>query len=536
MRVFGNEYRVHVQEVIPVRSKAYRAVAVNGITAEAWLQQRDETVVHAGLDVGKDYIYCTLRWGSNDFDRPWRARNPSQVVQLAELLRDIGRGRHLVVALEPTGTYGDALRQALAGVGLVAQRVSPKQASDYAEVFDGVPSQHDGKDAAVVAELAAQGKSWPWPLPQPTEVEQELAYQVDWLDGQRRQMLQWYGRVEALLSRHWPEATAILRLSSATLLRCLTEYGGPRGLAAAPAATERVYAWGRGSLAADKVQALVDSARHTAGVRMGSWDEQRLRRYAHTIQGCRREMQVARRRLAALARDHAVLQAMGTVVGVPTACVLWVELGDPSAYHCGPAYRKALGLNLAERSSGRWQGQLKISKRGSATARRWLYLAAWRWLKKEPVRRWYARQKAARRGEGKPAVIAVMRKLALAVYQVGGRGATLIPRRCTRAWRPRRRSECSGWQGEPRSQRKERAATKLSTTPLSGHLPHLATSAPRGAPSQVSRGRDRGIGEILHGANSMVATRRYIRGKRFGLAEGYGPEEAWAASWSQRDS
>ena len=40
---------------------------------------------------------------------------------------------------------------------------SSKAASDYAEVFDGVPSQHDGKDAAVVAELAAIGKSRPWP-------------------------------------------------------------------------------------------------------------------------------------------------------------------------------------------------------------------------------------------------------------------------------------------------------------------------------------------------------------------------------------
>src|SRR5436309_1583683 len=113
---------------------------------------------------------------------------------------------------------------------------------------------------------------------------------------------------------------------------------------------------------------------------------------------------------------------MSAVVGVATACVLWVELGDPRAYHCGAAYRKAMGLNLAERSSGLWQGQLKISKRGSSQVRRWLYLAALRWVRREPVRSWYLRQKAQRRGEGKPAVIGVMRKLALALYQVGGRG------------------------------------------------------------------------------------------------------------------
>ncbi len=420
--VFGNDYRFHVQEVIPVKSRAYRAVDVNRIELDDWLAGREGLVVHAGLDIGKEWIYGTLRWGVGDFDRPWRVRNPADVIRLAELLRDVGQGRQLIVAMEPTGTYGDAARQALERAGVVVHRVSPKMASDYAEVFDGVPSQHDGKDAAVVAELAAQGKSWPWPMPKPTEIEQELAYQVDWLDGQRRQMMQWCGRVEALLSRHWPEATRIVPLCSGTMLACLAEYGGPRGLALALDGVERVRSWGRCFLSEEKAQALVLSARSTVGVAMGPWDEERLRRFVRQIQGCRREMAMARRRMRALTRDHAGIVAMSAVVGIGTACVLWVELGDPSAYHCGSAYRKAMGLNLAERSSGQWQGKLRISKRGSSEVRRWLYLAALRWLRQEPVRGWYRRQKALRRGEGKAAVIGVMRKLALALYRVGGRG------------------------------------------------------------------------------------------------------------------
>src|SRR5713101_8263716 len=35
----------------PMKSKAYRAVDVNGIELEAWLEGRDEAVVHVGLDV-----------------------------------------------------------------------------------------------------------------------------------------------------------------------------------------------------------------------------------------------------------------------------------------------------------------------------------------------------------------------------------------------------------------------------------------------------------------------------------------------------
>src|SRR5260370_15237290 len=102
------------------------------------------------------------------------------------------------------------------------------------------------------------------------------------------------------------------------------------------------------------------------GVAMGRWEEERLRRYAQQIQHCQGETRAARRRLRELTRDQAAIRGMGAVVGVPTACVLWVELGDPSAYHCGSAYRKAMGLNLAERSNGQWQGEVEDHKRGSA--------------------------------------------------------------------------------------------------------------------------------------------------------------------------
>ena len=49
-----------------------------------------------------------------------------------------------MVSMESTGTYGDALRAALAAAGLEVHRVGGKAAHDYAEVFDGVPSQHPG--------------------------------------------------------------------------------------------------------------------------------------------------------------------------------------------------------------------------------------------------------------------------------------------------------------------------------------------------------------------------------------------------------
>jgi transposase len=111
---------------------------------------------------------------------------------------------------------------------------------------------------------------------------------------------------------------------------------------------------------------------------MDPWDERRVRDDAEQALLAHRQKRAAKARLHELARRHELIPALGAVVGVPTACVRWVCLGDPRNYSSGAAYRKAMGLNLAERSSGMCQGQLRISKRGKSLPRRFLYFAALR--------------------------------------------------------------------------------------------------------------------------------------------------------------
>jgi hypothetical protein len=226
------------------KSKAYAAVAVNAVVLEVLLQGRAGQAVVVGCDIGKYEILVVLRWGDQDFARPWRVRQPEQLPELVRLLVRLGQGRELVVALEPSGTYGEALRQALHDAGVAVRRVSPKAAHDYAEIFDGTPSQHDGKDAAVVAELAALGKAAPWDYEVAPPWQQELVYWVDWLEAQRGLLALWACRLEGLLARHWPEATRVLKITSATLLRTLERYGGPAALVADPQAEQRLRGWG----------------------------------------------------------------------------------------------------------------------------------------------------------------------------------------------------------------------------------------------------------------------------------------------------
>jgi transposase len=404
--------------------RAYRAKPVKQVNWDLTSPGPECRGVHVGFDVGKEEVLAVLRWAEGRFERPWLVKNPDEIGDLVRLLMRVGADRPLVTAMEPTGTYGDALRQALSDAGLRVDRVGAKAAHDYAEIFDGVPSQHDGKDAAVVAELAALGKSVTWFYRPPHEADQELAYHVDWMDAQRRQYAMWLGRLEGLLARHWPEATRWMELSSGTLLRALKRYGGPARLAAEEKASAELARWGGVYLTAEKVRGLIGSAQASMGVRQTAIDVRRMQQYAEQALAARAEIAKSQRCLQELARGNAVIQAQARAVGVATACVLWVHLGDAREYHCGAAYRKAMGLNLVEHSSGLYQGKLRISKRGSAEVRRWLYLSVLRLVAKGPVQRWY-RQKKSKDGEqAKRALIGVMRKLALALYEVGAKGQT----------------------------------------------------------------------------------------------------------------
>ena len=405
-----------------MKSKAFRSTPVNRIAADALDVGRDGQALTVGVDVGKYGLVAVVRWADGSYERPWQVANPGAVPVLVRVLVQLRRRHAVTVALEPSGTYGDVLRQALGAAGLEARRVSPKAAHDYAEVFDGVPSQHDGKDAAVVAELAALGKAWPWPYVARSAWEQELAGQVDWLVAQRRIAMLWLGRLEGLLARHWPELTRQLALSSATLLQVVAHYGSPAALAADGAACRRLTRWGRGRLRAAKVAQVVAAAATTVGVRLGEVERQCLQRSAEQALAARRALRQSRRQLARLAAAEPVLAAQGRAVGMTTACVLWVGVGDPRHYSSGPAYRKAMGLNLVEQSSGTYRGQLRISKRGCPRVRQWLYLAALRLLRQEGVRAWYRRRKERGALAARKALVGVMRKLPLALYRVAVAG------------------------------------------------------------------------------------------------------------------
>src|ERR1700677_4520083 len=111
-----------------MKKKVYSSSSVRNIHLDKIVQGRTERALVVGMDIGKSQIYVVVRWGPDQFERPWVVRNPGEIGELVRLLMKLGEGRRMKVAMESTGTYGDALRQALADAQIQVHLVSGKRA------------------------------------------------------------------------------------------------------------------------------------------------------------------------------------------------------------------------------------------------------------------------------------------------------------------------------------------------------------------------------------------------------------------------
>jgi transposase len=414
-----------------IQSIAYKSVPVKNASLRFVKHAARRAILHIGIDIGKKKLFVVVRWvpsRSNHvvYENPWLVKNPDEIPELIRKLRSMSKQNKILVGLESTGTYGDPLRQALADAGFTVHQLRAKLTHDYAEIFDGVPSQHDGKDAAAIAELLAQGKSTLWPFSVPTEIEAEMKYLVTQLVNSGQVNNRLLGKIEGLVARYWPELPQNMQVSSKTSLKLLKHYGGPAAFRADRDVKTVIIKFSSRRFSEEKILKIIEGTRKGNGVRQTAWDVQYVKEIATKMLDEHQLVSKCKKRLKELIDSSCnELQRLAKVLGVGTASVVWCNIGDPRRYHCADAWIKAMGLNLTERSSGEYQSAMRISKRGDSETRRWLYMTVLRWTQKEPVKQWYLRKKLKtgtklpgqeEKRTGGKAVIAVMRKLMKGLY------------------------------------------------------------------------------------------------------------------------
>jgi transposase len=407
----------------------YRAVPVKRFEVERLqnVVQADSPLVFA-VDVAKTKNKAAITQRGQPLAMiGWTA--PAETMDVVALVEKLGKLSHVEVVMESTGTYGDPLRGQMARIGVPVFQVRTTLTNESAEIFDHVPSMHDGKAAQVVGWLHDQRRSREWKLK--PDQERDLAAIVEVYDVHDRALTDCLNRVEAKVARHFPELTTCVDLTNASTLALLERYGSPALIAkAGREACDHMCKVGGPLLDRTKAEAVIEAARSTTGLPMTFGELATVKMLATEALRQRRLKAESGKQLEALGDKFDPIKQMASVIGKATAAVVYSEASDPGSYSSPAAYVKALGLNLKEKSSGDHIGELKLTKRGSPLARKWLFMATLRLIQNDPLfAAWYARKLARDGGKAKlKATTALMRKLASALWHVA-RGAAFDSKR-----------------------------------------------------------------------------------------------------------
>lgn len=382
-----------------------------------WMQLKEQlqgSAVVVAIDVAKEKQYALLANADESISELLRWNHPQQTRELLTAMESLACP--LTVVMESTGTYGDAMRYQFRRSGFGVNQISAKRVSDARELYDGVPSLHDAKSATVIMRLHREGLSTPWLESNDTERELDALrreYDLHQSQYQRNQ-----NRLEAYLSRHWPEVLRLLPLDSVTLENLLIEYGNPEHIAKnTEEAAKNMHFWGKSQLKDEKIVAVIQSAVDTVGQPCIEAERRYLQALAKEMRHSRQQQKNVKELLEATVKADPELNELGRVIGLITTAVLLSCRLDPRNFKNARSFQKALGLNLKEKSSGRYTGRLKITKRGCSIVRRYLYFAALRLIYTNPIVKAWFQQKVDARAKNKT-VIALMRKLAKALWYV----------------------------------------------------------------------------------------------------------------------
>ena len=402
-----------------MKKRVYRATKVKNLNLEKLQEQVKDRKIVLAIDVAKEDFFAVIVGNDQQVYATIKWKHPVESHFFLNVILKELSWSSLEVVMEPSGTYGDSLRSQFLNAGIAVYRVSPKRCHDAAEVFDGVPSMHDAKASAIIARLHQQGLSKEWPMPDDTQ--RELTASIKTLEIYDSAYHRNINKLEGLVMRYWPELTQFLDLQSATLLELLIAYGVPDRVAInqtqARGLMSRV---GINFLAESKKEAILESASNSLGVKSVKAEQEQIQELCLEIRRLQHMCRQARHTVESLTKSIDSVHNMTEVLGKMTAAVLYIVLGDMQKYSNAGSIVKTLGLNLREHSSGRHKGQLRITKRGSGLARMYLYLVVLRLIQRDAIIKAWYQKKLQRDGTVKQkAIIAIMRKLASALWYVG---------------------------------------------------------------------------------------------------------------------
>lgn len=284
-----------------------------------------------------------------------------------------------IVGMEPTGHYWKNISKWLDEQKIEVVTVNPHLVKRNKENRDNTQSKSDKKDALVIADMVKNGYySFISPSSESFEKLRVLISNRDVivkrLVGSANQIHRWVDIVFPELRQVFKDITCKGAIATLRLFPTPTEIASLEPL-------DVMKGWKslmQRQPGPKKAQLLIQLAKSSIGT-VQALDaykfhlEQLLEEYDLAINQLDRVEQQIKEVLYKIPFAKKLLMIKG-ISEISLAGILG-EAGDLSGFSHGNSLLRHAGLHLAEASSGKWKGQIVISKRGRSRLRRFLYLA-----------------------------------------------------------------------------------------------------------------------------------------------------------------
>ena len=339
----------------------------------------------------------------------------TKLYQMMEAIKNQKKLVQVIFGFESTGPFAEPLVHYLKGKDVKLVQVNTAHTKKLKEVYDNSPGKTDRKDPKVIADLVELGRVLTVVVPEGICAElRRLTHARDRYIKTRNMLVNQLYDLGYII---FPELGQIIpNFQSKTAQYLLRHYPTPQQMRKVSQKKLEIMLrkLSRGRYGKEHAERLYQAALHSVGIREG------LSSIVEEIKNILKAMDLQNRFIEKceedisrnlvqipLSRELLLIKGIGeiTVAGVIG------EVVDFTNFTSTNEIEKYAGLNLFEISSGKHQGQRRISKRGRSFLRKVLYFAALNTIRKGGAFHEKYQRYLDRGMPGNKALIAIARKL-----------------------------------------------------------------------------------------------------------------------------
>jgi len=283
-----------------------------------------------------------------------------------------------IVGMEPTGHYWLNLSNWLSDHQFEVVLVNPHLVKKNKENRDNTPSKSDKKDALVIADMVKNGY-YSFIRNTPEAFEELRVYLsnrdsvVTRLVSAKNQIHRWVDVVFPELRQVFKNIMCVGSLATLRLFPTPEELSKlqPQDVLRGWKSLMKRHSGDR------KARALLSIASRSVGSKQATHAYKlHLKQLLDEYDLACLQLKTVEMEIVSVLERIPFAKSMLAVKGISAISLAGIlgEAGDLSGYVHGNALLRHAGLNLAEASSGKWTGQMKISKRGRSRLRRFIFM------------------------------------------------------------------------------------------------------------------------------------------------------------------